>query len=93
MKIPKTTSDKPYIEFRVNKKGKIKLATSSSWWGGKNACFSSSDGTEGNTCEPKNLKVYIKAFKERKIKRIEKEILDLQKQLELVKHQTERWDF
>jgi dUTPase len=40
-----------------------------------------------------DLKAYIKAFKERKIKRIEKEILTLQKQLELFKTQTERWDF
>ena len=93
MNIPETTKEKPYIELIIDEKGKIKLSATSSWWGGKNACFSSSDGTEGNTCEPKNLKAYIKAFKERKIKRIEKEILDLQKKLELVKHQTERWDF
>jgi hypothetical protein len=89
MKIPNTTEDKPYIEFRIDKKGKIKLYTTSDWWGGKNSGFISSDGTEGNTCEPKDLKAYIEAFKKRKIKNIEKEILLLQKQLEEVKS----WDF
>ena len=93
MKIPNTPEEKPYIEFRIDKKGKIKLSATSTWWGGKNVGFYSSNGTEGNTCEPKHLKAYIKVFKERKIKRIEKEILTLQKQLELVKTQTERWDF
>lgn len=89
MKIPNTTLQKPYIEFRIDKKGNIKLSTSSIWWGGKNAGFISSDGAEGNTCEPKHLKSYIKAFKERKIKRIEKQILTLQKEIELVKNKTE----
>ena len=93
MQIPNTTDKKPYIEFRIDKKGKIKLSASSIWWGGKNSGFSSSDITEGNTCEPKHLKAYIKAFKERKIKNIEKEILALQKQLEKVKYETERLDF
>ena len=93
MKIPNTTDEKPYIEFRIDKKGKINLSATSDWWGGKNAGFSSSDGTEGNTCEPKNLKSYIKAFKERKIKNIEKEILALQKQLEVIKYETEHWNF
>ena len=93
MNIPKTTPEKPYIEFRVDKKGNIKLSASSSWWGGKNSGFYSSDGTEGNTCEPKHLKAYIKAFKERKIKNIEKEILSLQKKLENLKSEMERWDF
>lgn len=93
MKIPNTTDEKPYIEFRIDKKGKIKLSATSSWWGGKSAGFISSDGTEGNTCEPKHLKSYIKAFKERKIKNIEKEILTLKKQLEVVKSETDCWDF
>jgi hypothetical protein len=93
MKIPKTTIDKPYIEFRIDKKGKIKLSASSIWWGGKNASFSSSDGTEGNTCEPKNLKSYIKAFKERKIKTIEKEILILQNNLRNLKDEINNWNF
>lgn len=92
MNIPKTTKEKPYIEFRIDEKGKIKLSASSNWWGGKNGGFFSSNG-EGNTCEPNDLKEYIKAFKEKKIKNIEKEILALQKQLEVVKTETERWDF
>ena len=93
MKIPNTTDEKLYIEFRIDKKGKVKLSASSNWWGGKNSGFLSSEGTEGNTCEPKHLKAYIKAFKERKIKSIEKEILALQKQLEKFKSETGRWDF
>ena len=93
MEIPKTTKDKPYIEFRFDKKGKIKLSATSDWWGGKNAGFSCSDGTEGNTCEPKNLKSYIKAYKYKKIKDIEKQILILQKNLDVVKSQSENWNF
>ena len=81
MKIPITTDEKPYIEFRINKKGKIKLSTTSSWWGGKSGGFSCSDGAEGNTCKPQQLNSYIKAFKNKKIKAIKKEILSLQKAL------------
>lgn len=84
MKIPKTTPAKPLIEFRINKDGKIKLSASSTWWGGKNSGFWSSN-TEGNTCKPEHLKSYINAFKKRKIKDIEKEILTLQKKLEKLK--------
>ena len=80
MKTPKTTPEKPYIEFRIHKNGKIKLSATSSWWGGKNSGFISCNG-EGNSCEPKHLKAYIIAFKERKIKSIEKEIVLLQKEL------------
>jgi hypothetical protein len=85
MLIPKTTDNKPYIEFRIDKKGKIILGITSSWWGGKNASFVSSDGSEGNSCEPRHLEAYIKAFKERKIKEIEKEIVSLQNKLETIK--------
>ena len=85
MKIPKTTEDKPYIEFRINKNGKIKLSATSNWWGGKNSEFHSYDGSEGNSCEPKHLEAYIETFKKRKIKNIEKEILLLQKELEKIK--------
>ena len=85
MKVPKTTEDKPYIDFRVDKKGKIKLSATNKWWGGKNSGFHSTDGSEGNTCEPKHLKSYIEAFKNRKIKNIKKEILLLQKELKKIK--------
>jgi len=30
-KIPITTEDKPYIEFRIDKKGNFKLSASESW--------------------------------------------------------------
>jgi hypothetical protein len=85
MKIPKTTKDRPYIEFRFDKKGKMKLYATNKWWGGKNSGFFSTDGSEGNTCQPKHLKSYIEAFKKRKIKSIEKEILLLQKEKEKMK--------
>lgn len=81
MEIPKTSPDQPYIEFRFDKKGKMTLSASSSWWGGKNSSFCSSDGSEGNTCEPKHLDAYIQAFKKNKIKELEKEINTLQKKL------------
>lgn len=93
MIIPNTTKDKPYIEFRIDKSGKIKLSITSNWWGGRNSGFVSSDGREGNTCLPEDLETYIKFFKERKIKTIEKEIIALQKKLKGVKRETERWDF
>lgn len=85
MKIPKITKDKPYIKFAFDKKGNLKLSTDSSWFGGKQSGFICSDGTEGNTCEPKDLNAYIKAFQKRKIKNIEQKIISLKKQLEIIK--------
>jgi hypothetical protein len=90
MKIPKVTEEEPYIEFRYTKRGVLKLSKASSWWGGKNEGFSSSNGSEGNTCEPKDLDAYIKAFNTKKVKRIEKEIISLKKELKLAKAETER---
>jgi hypothetical protein len=92
MKIPKTTEDKPYIEFRFDKKGKMKLSATNKWWGGKNSGFHSSDGSEGNTCEPKHLEAYIEAFKKRKINSIEKEIILLQKEKEKIKKINYDWN-
>lgn len=85
MKIPKTTKENPYIEFIFDKKGKIKLSACSSWWGGKNSGFFSSAG-EGNSCKPEDLNEYIKFFKEKKVKDVEKEILVLQNKLEYLKN-------
>ncbi len=82
MKIPKTTPEKPYIEFRINKKGEIRLLTSDTWWGGINSGFSHSDGYEGNTCKPKDLIHYLENYKIKKLKELKKEILDLQKRIE-----------
>ena len=84
MKIPKTTAELPYIEFRINKNGKIKLSATSEWWGGKSGGFLSSNGSEGNTCKPKDLDLYLKCFKSRKIKRLEKQIVSLQKELNTI---------
>jgi len=92
-KLPITTEDKPYIEFRVDKKGKIKLSTSSNWWGKKGSGFVSSDGSEGFTCLPKDLESCIKAFKERKIKSIVKEINTLQQKLKCIKSEIDNWKF
>ena len=85
MRIPKTTKENPYIEFRFDKKGKITLSITSDWWGGKNAGFISSDGYEGNTCPPNKLDSYIEAFKKRKIRDIEKQIKVLQNKLKKYK--------
>ncbi len=81
MKIPKTTAEQPYIEFRFDKKGNMKLSACSAWWGGRSGGFISSNDTEGNTCYPRDLERAIKAFKRRKAKGIEKEILVLQNKL------------
>ena len=84
-KIPKTTKEKPYIEFRFSRKGKLSLSASPSWWGGKQSQFGCTDGSIGNTCLPKDLDSYIKAFKLRQIKDVEKEINRLQSKLEKLK--------
>jgi septal ring factor EnvC (AmiA/AmiB activator) len=91
MKIPKTTESKPFIQFEFNEKGKMKLSTTASWWGGKNAGYSCSDGSAGNTCKPKDLKKYILAFKQKQLKRIEKEISSLQKKLEQMKTESNKF--
>lgn len=93
MKIPKTTSELPYIEFRMHKNGTLKLSLTSDWWGGKNSGFTSSNGSEGNSCPPEKLEKYIKAFKERKIYEIEKEIKNQIKLLKTLKANFELWDF
>jgi hypothetical protein len=86
IKVPKTTVEEPYIEFRFNEKGRlIELLSTSSWWGGIHSGFHSSANYAGNTCLPKNLKKYIEAFKLRKIKYLEKQILTLQKSVECLK--------
>ena len=88
MEIPKTTPSEPYIEFRFDHHGKLTLNTTSSWYGGKRHSFICSDGSSGNTCLPKDLKAYIKAFHEINIKDLEKEIKTLQKKLEKLKIET-----
>lgn len=93
MKIPNTSKDKPYIEFRICGNGNIKLSASSSWWGGKNSGFVSSDGTCGNSCEPKNLNVYVKAFKNKEIKKMKDEIFELQKKIKVFESVTDHFDF
>lgn len=86
MKIPEVTKEMPFIEFLFNEKGKLELNISNVWWGGKRGGFYRYRGRgEGNTCLPKDLESYIKSFKSRKIKEIEKEIQKLQKQLEIWK--------
>lgn len=81
IKIPKVTEDKPYIKFEINNKtGKIILSTTSFWWGGKNSGFISSNNTTGNSCLPKDLKSYLKAFLIKKEKALQKELKLLQKQ-------------
>lgn len=85
MKILKTTKEKPYIEFRFNKRGDLKFAVTSDWWGGINEGFYCSDGTCGNTCHPKDLDRYVISFKKRKIKDIKRKIAILQKQLDKIK--------
>ena len=87
MNIPVTTKDKPYIEFKIDKKGKVTLSATSNWWGGIKAGFICSSGNEGNTCKPEDLKSYIEAFKKRKIMLLEKEINSLETKLKRIK----RW--
>lgn len=83
--IPNTTESKPYIEFRFDKNGNLTLEATSTWWGGDSGSFICSDGSEGNTCLPKDLDTSIKKFKEKKVKDIEKKIQNLQKKLKKLK--------
>lgn len=85
MKIPKTTPEKPYIDFSFDVHGKLRLKATSTYWGGINCGYVSTQNREGNTCLPKDLNKYIKIFKERKIKRLTKEIKELEKQVEKIK--------
>ena len=85
MKIPKTTEEHKFIEFRFSKRGKLTLKAVNYWWGGINSGFICSDGSEGNACKPHLLNKYIQRFKENKVKNIEKEIERLQKEIEAVK--------
>jgi len=85
MKIPITTTENPLIEFRFDKKGNIYLKATSGWWGGKNSGFISSDGSEGNVAPPEELKAYIKAYNQKKVKELEKEIKIKQNRLEKIK--------
>ena len=85
MKIPKTTKAAPYIEFRFTEKWELKLRSCSTWWGGINSGFISSDGSTGNTCYPEDLDKYIAKFKKNKADEINKEIARLQKKLEKIK--------
>ncbi len=78
MKIPETTKDAPYIEFRFDKNGEMSLSATNSWWGGIKAGFFCSDGTEGNTCYPKDLQKSIDYYKKRKLSDIDKQIKELQ---------------
>lgn len=90
IKIPKTTQEKPYIEFRFNDKGKLtKLVATELWWGGIYGGFRSTSGYEGNTCKPKDLDRYIKAFQLRNIKQVESKIKKLEKKLTELKKEYE----
>ena len=82
MKIPKTTKEKPYIEFRFSEKGKLSLTITNAWYGGINSGFYSSKGYSGNTCLPKYLDKYIERYKTRQIKEIDSEIKELNKKKE-----------
>jgi hypothetical protein len=84
MRIPKTTPDKPYIEFRVYKNGKVKLSATSSYWCGNK--FICNDGSTGSTCKPSLLTASVNEFKQKLIKDIEKEISSLQKEIDALKN-------
>ena len=86
MKIPKTTNDNPYIEYRYTKQGKIKLKASSNYWGSARG-FVSSDGSIGNTCLPKDLEKSMKAFKATQVRDIEADIKKLQNKLTKLNNQ------
>lgn len=84
MKIPKTTKEKPYIEFRFSKSGKLSFEITSNYWSGINGGFISSDGSSGNSCLPKNLDKYIERYKKNKVKEIDEEIKKLVKKKEQI---------
>ena len=89
MIIPQTTKEQPYIEFIINKKGDVTISPNptSSWWGGIKQRFVASDGTGGNTCFPKDLERYIKAYKKTKIKKLKDNIKNLRLELKILTEQ------
>jgi len=84
MKIPKTTKDKPYIEFIITDKNKIKLFTTSYFWGGKNKFFYCPEGI-GNSCLPKQLPLFFEVLKKRETKNVSKQIEKLKKRIKEIK--------
>lgn len=82
MKIPKTTKEYPYIEFRINESGTISFEITSSCWGGIDSSFSSSNGDIGNACLPEDLKEYIFVLYNKSIEKIDKDINKLKEQKE-----------
>lgn len=84
--IPETTPELPYLEFMFNPNFElVSLSATGSWYGGLKGGFHTGSGYSGNSCKPKDLKLYIDRFKARKVREIEKEINKLQKQLETLK--------
>jgi hypothetical protein len=84
LNLPKTTIDKPYIEFQFDKNWEMKLCATSNWWGGIKHSFCTIHGSCGNTCLPKDLDRYIAAFKKKRIKEIKSEIINLQNKLKKI---------
>lgn len=84
MKLPKTTKEEPYIEFRFSKEGKLSFTISNNYWNGINGGFRSSDGSGGNFCLPKNLEKYIARYNLNQIKKIDDEIKNLNKKKKLL---------
>jgi hypothetical protein len=84
LEIPELTKDLPYIEFRFDKAGKMTLAAHPKMsWGGINGGFFSTGGYHGNVCDkPAKLKEYINRYVDNKVKKKEKEIKDLQGEIQ-----------
>ena len=95
MKIPQTTTEKPYIEFRFDIEGNFSFHASSCFWGGiDKTVIQLKNGKEiiGNSCKPEDLKEYLIAFKKNQIIEVEEEITILQKKLKHIKSISEDWE-
>lgn len=81
MKKIELTEELPYIEFRFDKNGKMKLTPHpKSTWGGINSGFICNDGSHGNVCnKPELLDKYISTYLNRHIVEIDKDIKKLEK--------------
>lgn len=86
--LPQTTEKEPYIDFSFDASNDLYLKSCCFFWGGKNSGYTSTSGRKGNSCLPKYFNSYLKAFIQNEIKIREKNILVLQKELELFKNAT-----
>lgn len=81
-KIPKTSKECPYIEFRYSKRGVLRFRATAHWYGGKYGSYVYLNGDRGNAAPPDELGEYMRVFRDSRIREIRKRIKDMERELE-----------